>query len=80
MDIKNALDQTAKKNNVSADTVISEIENTIDELYNSSDPIIREKWYSICKDGSKPTVEQLLEYMKNEVVDKTDEDAGKLFS
>lgn len=80
MDIKKALDQTAKKHNVSADTVRSEIEKTIDELYNSSDPIIRAKWHSICNDGSKPTVEQLLEYMKKEVADKADEDAGKLFS
>ena len=80
MDHKKALEQTAIKNNVSVSKVRKEIQRTIDELYNSTDPSVRSKWRSICKNGSKPTVEQLLEYLENDIIQNSGADNHKHLS
>ena len=80
MNYKKALKATANKYKVSVSTVINEIQSSIDKLYNSSDPSIRSKWRAICKDGSKPTVEQLLEYLDCNNDDNTQTDNHRRLS
>lgn len=62
-----ALRKVAEENGVSFEEVRREIQAIIDDLYNSDDLEIKNKWRSITETGQKPTVEQVIEYLTAKV-------------
>ena len=62
-----ALRKVAEENGVSFEEVRREIQAIIDDLYNSDDLEIKNKWRSITETGQKPTVEQMIEYLTAKV-------------
>ena len=62
-----ALRKVAEENGVSVEEVRREIQAIIDDLYNSDDLEIKNKWRSITETGQKPTVEQVIEYLTAKV-------------
>ena len=65
-----ALRKVAEENGVSVEEVRREIQAIIDDLYNSDDPEITNKWHSITETGQKPTVEQMIEYLTAKVTNQ----------
>ena len=65
-----ALRKVAEENGVSVEEVRREIQAIIDDLYNSDDPEIKNKWHSITETGQKPTVEQMIEYLTAKVTNQ----------
>ena len=60
--IKKALRRTAYEFDVPLSEVQNEIQEIIDECYNSTDKEIHDSWRQICPNGEKPTPEQLITY------------------
>ena len=60
--IKKALKRTAYEFDVPLSEVQKEIQDIIDECYNSTDKEIYDRWRQICPNGEKPTPEQLITY------------------
>ena len=61
--IKKALRRTAYEFDVPLSEVQNEIQEIIDECYNSTDKEIHDSWRQICPNGEKPTPEQLITYV-----------------
>ena len=65
--IRFALRQVARENGVSIDMVYQEIERVIESGMSSEDPLIRKRWGEIPGSGEVPTVEELMEYLLQEI-------------
>ncbi len=61
--IKKALKRTAYEFDVPLSEVQTEIQDIIDECYNSNEKEIHDSWRQICPNGKKPTPEQLITYI-----------------
>ncbi|WP_164174079.1 hypothetical protein [Ruminococcus flavefaciens] len=61
--IKKALKRTEYEFDVPLSEVQTEIQDIIDECYNSNEKEIHDSWRQICPNGEKPTPEQLITYV-----------------
>ena len=65
-----ALEKVAKDNNVSVKTVYSEIEKAIDEARCNTNPSVKAMWEAMPFNGKKPSVEEFLDYLAAQVIEK----------
>lgn len=63
MKAKKAIKKVAAENGVTVKEVREEIQKAIDEGMKSTDPKAIELWKNCPKKGSKPTPEELIEYL-----------------
>ena len=62
-----AIEAIAARNGVTADEVRREIQLAIDLAMQDSDPEIRKRWDSIPSKGKKPTPEELILYISQNI-------------
>lgn len=60
---RKALETVALRNGIPPETVIREIEQTIQTAMASSDPTIQSRWADIPRSGDVPTPEELVAYL-----------------
>lgn len=68
MIIKDVLNQIAKENNVSLDEVRKEISYAIEEAMRSDDPVAKNLWSQISKNGEPPTPEETIEFICSMII------------
>lgn len=61
-DFKTILQAVARKNGVSTETVLKEMQEAIDIGFNDPDPEVQAKWREIPRKGDKPTPEDVIMY------------------
>lgn len=66
---RKALEAVAKQNGVPLETVIREIELTIQTAMASPDPAVRSRWANIPRSGNTPTPEELVMYLTERLTD-----------
>lgn len=66
MNLNRIFKQIAAKNGVSVAKVRQDIQEAIDEGWNSSDKKVREYWSTIPAKHEKPTLEEVISFMVSE--------------
>lgn len=66
MNLNRIFKQIAAKNGVSVAQVRQDIQEAIDEGWNSSDKKVREYWSTIPTKHEKPTLEEVISFMVSE--------------
>ncbi len=66
MNLNRIFKQIAAKNGVSVAQVRQDIQEAIDEGWNSSDKKVREYWSTIPAKHEKPTLEEVISFMVSE--------------
>ncbi|MBQ8825163.1 MAG: hypothetical protein IJZ64_08065 [Ruminococcus sp.] len=74
MIIKNILNQIAMENNISLEEVRKEITYAIEEAMRSDDPIAKNLWSQISKNGETPTPEETIEFICSLIINNQEED------
>ena len=67
MKIKNVIKKVAKQHGVSCEQVRNDIKEAIRIGMASKDPIAKENWRKISKNGREPTVEEVIAFLALEV-------------
>ena len=62
MKAKDAIQQIARKRNMTPEQVEAEIRRSIRDAMQSKDPQAQKLWKQIAPDGKEPTVEEFLEF------------------
>ncbi len=62
-DISRILERVAENSGTTVTEVRREIEAAIDSCWNTTDPVIHEKWKAMSPTGSRPTVEEVILYL-----------------
>lgn len=67
MKVNRVLAEIALKNGVSVDEVRKEIQVALDEGMKNSDPNVQAYWNSIPRKGDKPTLQEVITYLANQI-------------
>lgn len=65
LDARIAIEATAKKQGISSEELINEIEKAIEEAMHSDDPKVQERWRCVPYRGEKPTAVEFIAYMRS---------------
>ena len=67
MKIKNVIKKVAKQHGVSCEQVRNDIKEAIRIGMASDNPIVKENWRKISKNGREPTVEEVIAFIALEI-------------
>ena len=67
MKVNRVLAEIALKNGVSVDEVRKEIQVALDEGMKNPDPNVQAYWNSIPRKGDKPTAQEVITYLSNQI-------------